>query len=681
MISTDQTYDFFLANRALLLEMLNSSQAHLGLLGMKGWQETISQLTAKVNSDRFKVLVLGEFKRGKSTLINALLGEEVLPAFATPCTAIINEVKWGEKKKAIVHLCEPLPDPLPESIPIALRKMLESSNGDNKIEIPIDQLEDYVVISDPAKDHAQSVAESPFDHVEIYWPLDLCRNGVEIIDSPGLNEHGTRTKITMDYLTKVDAVLFVMSCQALASQTELQVIDNSIRAAGHEDIFFIANRFNEIRERDRDRVMTYCRDKLKEKTALGVEGIYFISALPALEGRLAHDIEMVNSSGILPLEKSLARFLTNDRGRIKLLQSSRELIKALREAKDQIIPSQLSMLEKTLLELEERYKRVSPRLHDAERRRRQIVEKIERHRDRLKGTVRREAVGRMRDLSDLVVKWTLEYKPENKYKFFKFSTKEQLETLAREVADVLSSKIEESQNTWIKSVLEPLVQDHLKEMTENVEQSVKELLEEIDSIKAEMSGFSVSPDNIEKDISTWERVLSAAGGFIVGGIGSAMVGGILGFKEMMKSLGPQIALVVGMMILGITNPIIFIGALLAAGTLQGFLKQASITEATKKKVGEELAKKLTFQAGDLAEKMSQSVFEKTEPFSKAIAQGLDKEIQSVHHQVAEVLREKAAGEESVAAKKVLLEKVRKELNELDSRLMDFIFSLSAMSAH
>ena len=122
MVSTDHAYNLFLANRALLLDMLNSSQAHLGLLGMKGWQETISQLTDKVNSDRFKVLVLGEFKRGKSTLINALLGEEVLPAFATPCTAIINEVKWGEKKKAIVHLCEPLPNPLPEAIPLPLKR-------------------------------------------------------------------------------------------------------------------------------------------------------------------------------------------------------------------------------------------------------------------------------------------------------------------------------------------------------------------------------------------------------------------------------------------------------------------------------------------------------------------------------------------------------------------------------
>lgn len=49
-------------------------------------------LKKKLESDNFKVLVIGEFKNGKSTFINSLMGEKVLPAYATPCTAVINEV-------------------------------------------------------------------------------------------------------------------------------------------------------------------------------------------------------------------------------------------------------------------------------------------------------------------------------------------------------------------------------------------------------------------------------------------------------------------------------------------------------------------------------------------------------------------------------------------------------------
>ncbi len=67
-------------------------------------------------------MVLGEFKRGKSTFINALLGEEVLPSSAIPCTAVINEVKWGEQQRAILHFRYPLPKPLAVTVPPESRR-------------------------------------------------------------------------------------------------------------------------------------------------------------------------------------------------------------------------------------------------------------------------------------------------------------------------------------------------------------------------------------------------------------------------------------------------------------------------------------------------------------------------------------------------------------------------------
>ena len=74
-------------------------------------------------------------------------------------------------------------------------------------DIPVTDLAEFVKIPDPSADQAASVAESPYDWVEVFWPLELCRNGVEIIDSPGLNEHHTRTKTTRDYLAHIDAVV------------------------------------------------------------------------------------------------------------------------------------------------------------------------------------------------------------------------------------------------------------------------------------------------------------------------------------------------------------------------------------------------------------------------------------------------------------------------------------------
>src|SRR5271165_4842815 len=61
------------------------------------------ELARKTGEGVFRVLVLGEFKRGKSTLINALLGEPILPANVTPTTAVLTVVKYGEERRAIVH--------------------------------------------------------------------------------------------------------------------------------------------------------------------------------------------------------------------------------------------------------------------------------------------------------------------------------------------------------------------------------------------------------------------------------------------------------------------------------------------------------------------------------------------------------------------------------------------------
>lgn len=72
-------------------------------LNMSNYSDSLSKLSEKVNNDTFKIQVVGTFKNGKSTFINALLGSHVLPAYSLPCTAVINEVKYGKEKKAVLY--------------------------------------------------------------------------------------------------------------------------------------------------------------------------------------------------------------------------------------------------------------------------------------------------------------------------------------------------------------------------------------------------------------------------------------------------------------------------------------------------------------------------------------------------------------------------------------------------
>lgn len=678
MTETAGNYDAFKQRQRSLLALLEQGRAVFQGLDMRDWADTMDRLASRVASETFKVIILGEFKRGKSTFINALLGEEVLPAFSWPCTAVINEIKWSDKKKAILHFRNPLPNPLPDIPKAALKHVQAGHSPTPPMMIGVEEIEEYVVIPDPGKDQAESVAETPYDHVEICWPLQICKNGVEIIDSPGLNEHGVRQKITLDYLSNIDAVVFVLSCHALASQSEMRVIDQEVRGAGHEDIFIICNRFDEIRQKERDRLVMYGQQKLAPKTNFGEAGVYFVSAKQALEGRLDKDQDRVDTSGFSKLESDLSRFLVNDRGKVKLLQPARELTLAIHDTLLRRIPAQKKMLREDLQKLEARYKEQLPLLKDAERRRDQIMRQMHHDADRLRKEISDNVSHWMKDQIDEISKWAQTYQPKNTIKFIAKSTRPQIEALVKEVAEHLQGRLQDEQDKWRSQVLSPLLEKRLNSMTEAVDPGIRDLLERIDNIRAGMAGLKIEDlrSDETKEAKPLERVLAAAGGFLIGGIGAALVGGALGYKAMAQALVPQIGLVIGMILLGVVNPFVFIGVLLTAGSIQGFLQVKATGEKVKMRVAEEMITKIRENAGNCGEDVAGRVKEHTDKIIQAIGQGLEREIQAVRDQVEAVLEDKREGDEKVAARLDSLETSEQELKQIASDVSAMVFQLA-----
>ena len=641
-------------NRQKLQNIFGEAKTLFTELGVQSEMQQLSKNIDALNRDSFKILVVGEFKRGKSTFINALLGEEVLPAFATPCTAVINEIKYSEQKKAVLHFANPLPSPLPKLSPDVEKHIAMHRNDDSipPMEIPVERIEEFVVIPDPGKDQAESISESPFSLVEIFWPIDLCKNRVEIIDSPGLNEHGTRTKVTTDYLSQVDAVIFVLSCSALASQSELQVISDSIIASGHEEIFFVCNRFDEIRDRDKARIMDYAKKKLADKTTLD-NGIHFLSALNALDAKIDNNGAALEASGFPDLEKDLVSFLVNNRGRLKLIRPASALKRQIRAVIREAIPMQRGMLRTNLAELQKKLDEEKPKLEDAERRRILIREKITGKCVRIKDFVRREVKNFITMTAREVPDMIKHYETEHKITFLSVSnTKHQCEEMTKELLALLEADIAKKQREWASDVLLPEIQNRVQDMYDVTSVDLEQFLASLDEIKTSLSADDVNKD--QRDVPAWERIVAAGVGGLLFSTGSVIQAGQDGFKGLLKSILPQLGVGIAMLILGVTNPWIMLPVLLGTGGISAFFSNSKLEEKLREKLGDQVKESLFTSADDNADAAVEEIAKTLDGIIEQVDSGMKHEIESIQDNVQKILQVKNEGEASAQAKEASL---------------------------
>lgn len=488
-------------------------------------------LKKKLENDNFKVLVIGEFKNGKSTFINSLMGEKVLPAYSTPCTAVINEVIFGKEKRAMLYFKNPLPEEMSPDIQPSAMQHIKKHEGQAipPIELDVADLVDYVAIPDPTKDQADSIKELPYNKVVLEYPIELCHDGIEIIDSPGLNENGTRTKVTEEYLNQADAILFVFRCPKIAGASEMDYITDQIHARGHNDIFFICNAINQIPEDEQDRLIRFGNKKLAPLTTLGESGIFYVDALGALKAKQAKDAESLLHTGMPEFEDALSEYLRNNRGKAKLMQiivPGKTFIEALRM---QHIKSYIASLNQDVVVLEKRIKDAMPKLDLAEKRKDVVVRKIDLAMQELQKQIQDlmdsqygVIIGKIPDVVD---KMDL----ENHMTVNPFKQKSKKEALENEVISKLEQFTQKEMGIWIKIDLKESVDAFIDKLEEDLGEDIDIFYENLDEFR-----YEVSDIDKPKDISGFGRVSATILGTIVGGPMYGVLGASLGFGEIVK---------------------------------------------------------------------------------------------------------------------------------------------------
>ena len=166
-------------------------------------QKRVQELGNRLASARFHLAVLGQFKRGKSTLLNALIGEELLPSAIVPLTSVPTFLSWGPERLVKVIFLDGR----------AQECCFESAGDASEF------LAQYVTESHNPKNHL-GVAR-----VEVEHPSPLLQKGVVLIDTPGIGstfQHNTEA--TLNFLPQCDAALFLVSADPPITPVEIEFL-------------------------------------------------------------------------------------------------------------------------------------------------------------------------------------------------------------------------------------------------------------------------------------------------------------------------------------------------------------------------------------------------------------------------------------------------------------------------
>ncbi|HED04684.1 MAG TPA: Dynamin family protein, partial [Candidatus Fraserbacteria bacterium] len=305
--------------------------------------ENLLALQSRLLADRFQLAVLGQFKRGKSTLLNALLGEELLPTSVLPLTAIPTFLQWGPRLRARVvyqdgRSAEEFCGEVPAELAAFLAKFVtEEVNPRNRLGI---------------------------SQVEVFHPAPLLK-GVVLIDTPGIGStlrHNTET--TLSFLPQCDAALFVVSADPPITEVEVKFLQAILPQVAR--LFVVLNKIDYLRETERKTALNFLAQVLNQEVGLkGEIPIFSVSARQGLEARNSGDSQRWSQSGVEALERYLLDFLAYDR--------SRALKQALAQKVADILADVLMRLEISihslqlpLTELEERLQLFQQQLQEAE---------------------------------------------------------------------------------------------------------------------------------------------------------------------------------------------------------------------------------------------------------------------------------------------------------------------------
>jgi GTPase SAR1 family protein len=242
----------------------------------------LADLRQRVEQDRFQIAVVGQFKRGKTSVVNALLHRNVLPVDALPFTSVLTVLKYGDEQGAEVIF-----------------------RSGELVRIAVSDLAQYVTESGNPR-NLKNV-----DRVEVSFPSDYLHFGVRLINCPGFGSPSDRnTQAAYEFLPSVDAAIFVTSPDPPLTSAEMEFLKRLARST--KTIFLVMNKIDLCDATSLDGLLEFTQSAVS--LALGTHiPVYAVSARRVLTHAFADERRWDSVTGFHQLESDLQKLLRQER--------------------------------------------------------------------------------------------------------------------------------------------------------------------------------------------------------------------------------------------------------------------------------------------------------------------------------------------------------------------------------
>lgn len=267
------------------------------------------------------VTVIGPFNSGKSTFINAMIEERILPENINPSTSMVCKIGYCNSHLKIQYL--------------------EKGNIFVK-EISIEELKEFV------DRNSSKYIPRTGDVLEIFHNNIFCDKDIVIVDTPGFNDPYIDDEETNNALRKADAVIYCMHVSQANSRLDAEKI-KYLQEKGITSIFFVigyVDLLQNVEKKETEILKSRLKKELSSKSILREDGVFFVSAADELN-RIEHKKVVLNDAGIDDVRNKIWEFLQTNRIPIKKKMACNRIDK-IRGELEMFIQSEIDKLQSTL---------------------------------------------------------------------------------------------------------------------------------------------------------------------------------------------------------------------------------------------------------------------------------------------------------------------------------------------